>query len=155
MKILIPFILYLIAMVVVIADALFSAVFNDGVTSYNSNANMIKNVEKIINRSDILASQNIQIESTLSITVSASCVNVDLDYRKLLACSSDTIIHEFFRLRILKAAQSVIEKVIGVAFPLSPKNIICNAAHVMPVDFNSNIQDLENGSYLTAASALL
>lgn len=152
MKILIPFILYLIAMAEAIADALFSALFNDGVTSYNSNASMIKNVEKSIHHSDILACQNMQIESALSITQSASSVNVNLHCRKLLACSSDTMIHEFYRLQILKAARTVIQKAIGAAFPLSPKNTICNTVHVMPVDFNSNIQDLENGSYLTATS---
>ena len=155
MKILIPSIFYLIGMAEAIVDGLFSAVFNDGVTSYNSNASMIMNVGKIINRSEILAFQNMQIESALSITLSASSVNVNLNYRKLLACSSDAIIHKLYRLRILKAAHTVIENIIGAASLLSPKNTICNAAPVMPVDINSNIQDLENVSCLTTARTLL
>ena len=77
-----------------------------------------------------------------------------LTLTKLLASSSDAIIHEVYGQRALNAARSGVEQAISTAFPLSPAISSCNAAPVTPVDFNSNIKGLENCSYLAGCLAI-
>ena len=64
-----------------------------------------------------------------------------LTLTKLLASSSDAIIHEVYGQRALNAARSGVEQAISAAFPLSSGTASCNAASTQ-VDFNANIKGL-------------
>jgi MSHA biogenesis protein MshP len=69
-----------------------------------------------------------------------------LTLTRMLASSSDAIIHEVYGLRALNAARAGVEQTISAAFPLSGSPS-CNAASTQ-VDFNGNIEGLANCSYL-------
>jgi MSHA biogenesis protein MshP len=75
-----------------------------------------------------------------------------LTLTKLLASSSDAIIHEVYGQRALNAARTGVEQTISAAFPLSgfPS---CNPASAS-VNFNANIKGLENCSYLAGCEAI-
>ena len=75
-----------------------------------------------------------------------------LTLTRMLASSSDAIIHEVYGLRALNAARAGVEKTISAAFPLSGSPS-CNAASTQ-VDFNANIKGLENCSYLAGCRVI-
>jgi MSHA biogenesis protein MshP len=77
-----------------------------------------------------------------------------LTLTRMLASSSDAIIHEVYGLRALSAARTGVEQAISAAFPLAPEAPSCNAAPVAPVNFNSNIKGLENCSYVAGCEAI-
>ena len=77
-----------------------------------------------------------------------------LTLTRLLASSSDAIIHEVYGLRALNAARTGVEQAISSAFPLHPATPSCSAAPVAPVNFNPNIKGLENCSYQAGCQAI-
>jgi MSHA biogenesis protein MshP len=77
-----------------------------------------------------------------------------LTLTRMLASSSDAIIHEVYGLRALSAARTGVEQAINSAFPLPPAAPSCVATPVTPVDFLPNIKGLENCSYLVGCQSI-